>query len=148
MKRIAYSASIIALAALTLGAEAQNPTSYGVAGMETVNGNTTVVVAQPAIACPVNLRALQGAGYGLVHVRGAQPTDVPGQRIHLIVSNSASGKARSARVLVTGLSSKNRMRNISTTEGLADMRKTITVTFAPEDAGALPPTWFCRDSLR
>ena len=113
MKRIAYFAAIIALVAFTVGAEAQNSSSYGVAGMATMNGKTTVVVARPETACPVSARALQGAGYGLVHVRGAEPTDVPGQRIHLIVSNSASGKARSARVLVTGLSSKNRMRDIS-----------------------------------
>ncbi len=93
MKRIAYSASIIALAAFTLGAGAQNSSSYGVAGMETMNSKTTVVVARPS-ACPVSLRALQGAGYGPLHVRGAQATDVPAQRIHLII---ARGEAESTR---------------------------------------------------
>lgn len=137
MKRIAYSAAIIVLVASTLGADAQNFSSYGVARMETMNGKTTVVVAGPENACPVTARALQGTGYGLVHVRGAEPPHVPGQRIHLIVSNSASGKARSARVLVTGLSSKGRMRGISTTGDRSDMSRTIIVTFAPEDAASV-----------
>ncbi len=125
---------MVAMAGLGLSAGAQSSSSgFGVTTMESLNGKTTAV-ANPRVACPVTLRALQGTGYGLVHVRGEEPANAPGQRVHLIVINGKRGAARSARVLVTGLSAKNRLKNVSNAEEPADANKTVTVTFDPEDA--------------
>ncbi len=146
MKHIACCAMMIAVAGVALSSGAQSSQGFieGAmaplvnlktgASIDKTAANTTAVVASPGVVCPVILRALQGAGYGLVHVRGEEPANAPGQRVHLIVLNGKRGTARSARVLVTGLSPKSRMKNASNMEERPDARRTMAVTFDPEDA--------------
>jgi hypothetical protein len=135
MKRAFYLASMLALVAFAPGAGAQNSSSYGVSGMEPLKGKTTTaVMAGPGATCPVGLRALQGTGHGLVRVRGAQPDDVPGQRVHLIIANGAKRKVQSARVVVWGLSPKNRVRSVSRRDESPDASRALDATFQTEDA--------------
>jgi hypothetical protein len=93
--------------------------------------------------CPVNMRALQGSGYGLVQVRNNQQPgpserppmnlDQPAQRIHLILAIGTS-PAVSAKIEVRGLSPRSRAKNVSDATGASDLSKALDVEFAPEDS--------------
>jgi hypothetical protein len=100
---------------------------------------TSFIISLPAPTCPVNMRALQGSGTGLVAVRGEQKAAVSSQRIHLILTNRTSSKIAGAKVKVFGLSGKNRIEQawsdqlaLTNWDKVSDLTRTLDVTFAPE----------------
>jgi hypothetical protein len=135
MKRAIYCATMFSLlAATTLASSQSHATPSRAQQSSSTTSAKAIELSAPGAACPVGMRALQGAGYGLVHVRGAEQPDVPGQRVHLIITNGVRGTARNAQVLVRGLSPKNRARDVSGLDQIPDTSKTMGVTFQPEDA--------------
>jgi hypothetical protein len=100
--------------------------------------------------CPVQMRAVQGTGHGLVAVRDdhkAPPPECPldrvgtsancpssSQSIHLILTDPPTKTYASATVFVRGLTPKGRVeRADSFVKGPSEISKTLEVTFAPED---------------
>ncbi len=143
MKRAIYFASLFMLLEVTTYAAAQSNTAAAPAQEPSATSQTTIVIREPGATCPVGMRALQGTGQGLVRVRNQRPeirngppAGVPSQRIHLILADHRPGSIERARVLVSGLSPKNRMRNLSGLDAPTDISKTMEVTLQPEDAAS------------
>lgn len=135
MRRVALLPFALVLSMIPLAAQA--PGGAATAGMEPLNGNgkLTIVVLPPAApACPVQMHALQGLGGGLLAARNSPGIDRPSQRIHLVLTTGPAGPVTSARVIVQGLSRKNRaVETLSTSGPTPDRTRTFDVSFAAED---------------
>jgi hypothetical protein len=125
------------LAAITfivvLGSAIASAQAAGQAAPQHAQSSQTFSVSSATSSCPVSLRAMQGAGGGLIAVRDAKPTPGPSQRIHLVVGDTSS-HVISAQVTVRGLSGRNQV--IQTADKARfDLTKRINVQFFSEDDG-------------
>lgn len=129
---------LLGAAVLTAQSNATPPSgrSFGTATMETMKpGGTNTVVIRMQPSCPVGMQAKQGSGGGLVAVRNAHPSDGPSQQIHLVLARRHSQQIAGARVLVRGLSGKNRMeRSIAIEDIVPDRSQMLDVRFTPDNA--------------
>jgi hypothetical protein len=147
MKHAAAICFALTLCAIGLAAQARaqaidqyHPRSFGTAGMEglgndgTQNANArhfTVLQLAPAqaSACPVPMRAQQGASGGLVAVRRGQATPpAPAFRLTLTLTNPKSTGIASARVTVHGLSGKTRAIPTDSAPE-SDLARTMNIRF-------------------
>jgi hypothetical protein len=136
MKRTVLVGSTLLLPVAILAAQTSTTPATS---LENTQRASNFVIYLPASTCPVSMHALQGSGTGLVAVRGEQPVAVFSQRIHLILTNPKSSKITGAKVMVFGLSGKNRIEQASSDQldltnrdSASDLTRTLDVTFAPE----------------
>jgi hypothetical protein len=131
---------LLGAAVLTAQSNATPPsgTSFGTATMENMKlggTSTSIVVIRMQALCPVGMHAKQGSGGGLAAVRNARPGDGPSQRIHLVLARRHSQQITGARVLVRGLSGKDRtVRSISMEDIVPDRGQMLDVTFTPDNS--------------
>ena len=134
MKRAGYFAASLLFFGVTTLAAQNKSASAAPSGIVRPNYSTSNAYDLSGVTCPVKVRALQGFGYGLVKIRGEQPVEGPAQRIHLVLANPKSKEIAKAKVIVLGLSPKNRAKRVSDLHGATDLTRALEVTFAPEDA--------------
>ena len=142
MKRILSVSIPFLLGAAVLTAQnsatASSGTSFGTATMETMKpggASTSTVVIRMQPSCPVGMHAKQGSGGGLVAVRNARPSDGPSQQIHLVLARRHLQQITGARVLVRGLSGKDRIERSRAIEDIVpDRSQMLDVTFTPDNA--------------
>lgn len=91
-------------------------------------------------ACPVDMRARQGTGSGLLVARDNKNQDKvprsgqPSQRIHLILRNGQGKHIVQATVIVRGFGSKGRMEHVLASTGDATtLSRTLMVRMRSED---------------
>ena len=131
---------LLGVQGLTAQSKATPPsgTSFGTATMETMKPggtSTSTVVIRMQPSCPVGMHAKQGSGGGLAAVRNARPSDGPSQQIHLVLARRHSQQITGARVLVRGLSGKDRMeRSNAIGDIVPDRSPMLLVTFTPDNA--------------
>lgn len=141
MKRAIYFAVTAALLGVATLVSAQSKMPSGSAQPSATASPKTIVIQEPGATCPVAMRALQGSGQGMIRVRKQEPqtrqtppSDMPTQRIHLILVDQKRKTVRSAQVVVKGLSPKNRIQSVLESNGPTDISKTMTATFDVENA--------------
>jgi hypothetical protein len=144
------SASLLAFALVMswgCASAQQAPTSFGVAGMESLSGATTqtssTVVIAPTQGCPVSMLASQAGATSLVKVQKGTPTQPetlsrPGQRINLILNGvSTDSKIKGATITARGLTARERLDRTSSGPGASDVRRTMDVSFTVGESGTL-----------
>lgn len=132
MLRLSAVALILA-SSVYLPAQTAAPTPVPQAQVDLSTQNFVFVLPQPT--CPVQMHALQGGSSGLTAVRDGQPSNVPGQRIHLVLSGGQARQTTAAHVTVRGLSGRNRTVQTPATSGVVpDRIRTLDAKFSPESA--------------
>lgn len=145
-----FSVALVLCTAVSAQAPVQGQPnqSFATGTMVTVSPNgqrTTTVVMIHIDSCPVGMQAKQRGLTELVKTRRTPPPDHPEamprptQHIHLILNRLAKDKqVTSAVVTARGLSARTHMQNANLAgEGSSDIRRTLTVTFTPDQDGSV-----------
>jgi len=106
--------------------------SYGVAGMEGLDGKSTPAAQAPAAPnlCPVSIDASHLSDGNMVRTRANHSSGI-GQRLHLMLHSPGHRTIATATVNLRGWTAKGRTAEVSSSDAPGLKEQTLTVPFTP-----------------